>query len=76
MAAQRDRMTSPLKSLPIACTLAPGDLRERLGLIHALTSEALVGYDGEGMVLTLRYAPEAVERVRARVASERTAARF
>ena len=56
MAAQWDRTTSQLKSLTIACTLTPGDLRERLGLIHALTAEALVGYDRDGLVLdaTLR----------------------
>ena len=76
MAAQQDGTTSNLKSLPIACTLTPGDLRERLGLIRALTAEALVGYDRDGLVLTLRYAPEAVERVRAMVASEQHCCAF
>ena len=70
MAAQQDR-TSDLKSLPIACTLTPGDLRARLSLIQTLAAEALVGYDRDGLVLTLRYLPDAVERVRAMVASER-----
>ena len=70
MAAQQDDTPPPLKSLPIACTLTPGDLRERLGLIRALASDALLGHDRNGLVLTLRYAPEAVERVRAMVASE------
>ena len=65
-----------LKSLPIACTLTPGDLRERLGLIQALTAEALVGYDRHGLVLALRYAPEAVERVRGMVASEQHCCAF
>ena len=67
---------SQLKSLPIACALTPGDLLERLGLIHALTAEALVGYDRDGLVLTLRYAPEAVERVRAMVANEQHCCAF
>ena len=68
--------TSHLKSLPIACTLAPGDLQERLGLIHALTAEALVGYHRDGLILTLRYAPAAVERGRAMVASEQHCCAF
>ena len=76
MAAQQAGPTSQLKSLPIACTLTPGDLLERLGLIHALTAEALVGYDRDGLVLALRYAPGAVERVRAMVASERRCCAF
>jgi hypothetical protein len=70
MAAQQDDPTTTLKSLPIACTLTPGDLRERLGLIRALAADALLGHARNGLVLTLRYAPEAVERVRAMVASE------
>ena len=76
MAAQQDQTTSNLKSLPIACTLTPGDLRERLVLIQALAAEALVGYDRDGLVLALRYAPESVERVRAMVASEQHCCAF
>ena len=76
MAAQEDGTTSNLRSLPIACTLTSGALRERLGLIRALTAEALVGYDRDALVLTLRYAPEAVERVRALVASEQHCCAF
>ncbi len=40
MAAQQDGTTNYLKSLPIACTLTPGDFRERLGLIQALNGES------------------------------------
>jgi hypothetical protein len=65
-----------MKSLPIACTLTPGDLQERLALIRGLTAEALLGHDRQGLVLTLRYAPEAVERVRAMVASEQHCCAF
>jgi hypothetical protein len=45
-------------------------------LIQALTAEALLGYDRNGLVLALRYAPEAVERVRAMVAGERHCCAF
>jgi len=76
MAAQQDRTTSNLASLPIACTLTPGDLRERLGLIRALAADALLSHDRNGLVLTLRYAPEAVERVRAMVAGEQRCCAF
>ena len=76
MAAQQDDTKTILKSLPIACTLTPGDLRERLGLIRALAADALLGHDRNGLVLTLRYAPEAVERVRAMVASEQRCCAF
>ena len=76
MVPEQDKATGGLKSLPIACTLTPGDFRERLGLIHALTAESLVGYDRDGLVLALRYAPAAVERVRAMVASERHCCAF
>jgi hypothetical protein len=67
---------SNLKSLPIACTLTPGDLRARLGSIQTLTVEALLGYERDGLELALRYAPEAVERVRAMVAGEQRCCAF
>ena len=76
MAAQHDDPTTTLKSLPIACTLTPGDLRERLGLIRALAADALLGHDRNGLVLTLRYSPEAVERVRAMVVREQRCCAF
>ena len=65
-----------MKSLPIACSLTPGGLRERLALIRGLTTEALLGYDRSGLVLALRYAPEATDRVRAMIASERHCCAF
>ena len=65
-----------MKSLPIACTLTPGDLRERLALIRQLTAEALLGHERYGLVLALRYAPAALERVRAMVASEQRCCAF
>jgi len=74
--AAETRPETNLKSLPIACTLSPGDLQERLVLIRGLTAEALLGHDRNGLVLTLRYAPDAVERVRAMVASEQHCCAF
>ena len=65
-----------MKSRPIACTLTPGDLQERLALIRQLTAEALLGHDRYGLVLALRYAPQAVDRVRAMVASEEECCAF
>lgn len=75
MAAQQDRLPN-MKSLPIACTLTPGELQERLALIRGLTAEALLGHDRNGLRLALRYAPEAVVRVRAMVASEQHCCAF
>jgi len=65
-----------MKSLPIACTLTPGDLRERLALIRQLTAEALLGHERQGLVLALRYTPAAIDRVRAMVASEQHCCAF
>lgn len=65
-----------LTSLPIACTLTPGDFRERLGSIQTLTREALLSHQRNGLELTLRYAPAAVERVRAMVAGEQHCCAF
>ncbi|MFN2447004.1 MAG: hypothetical protein ABR606_15665 [Vicinamibacterales bacterium] len=67
---------SELKALPIACTLSPGDLRERLGLIQTLTQEALRAHERQGLDLTLHYAPEAAARVRAMVAGEQHCCAF
>ena len=67
---------SNLNALPIACTLTPSDLRERLGAIQTLTREALSGYARDGLTLTLRYAPDAVERVRAMVSGEQRCCAF
>ena len=64
------------KALPIACTLTPGDLRERLGAIRTLTREALLGYERDGLNLALRYAPDAIERVRAMVTAEQHCCAF
>jgi hypothetical protein len=69
-------MMSNLNALPIACTLTPGDLRERLDAIQTLTREALLGYERDGLKLALRYAPDAIERVRAMVTGEQHCCAF
>jgi hypothetical protein len=61
---------------PIACTLDTGDYRERLAAIAALGREALRGWERQGLVLTLRYAPEAAARVRQMVAQEEVCCPF
>jgi hypothetical protein len=69
-------MMSNLNALPIACTLAPGDLQERLRSIQTLTREAQLSYQRHGLELRLRYAPAAIERVRAMVAGEQHCCAF
>jgi hypothetical protein len=56
----------------IACTLGPRDFKDRLVSISMLARDALRGYKREGLVLELRYAPEARDRVREMVRNEQT----
>jgi hypothetical protein len=51
---------------PIACTLKPGDLRDRLAWIAALNRDALRGHDRTDLTLRLRYAPPRPDKVPAR----------
>jgi hypothetical protein len=67
---------SDLNALPIACTLTPGDLKERLGAIQTLTRDALLRWERDGLKLALWYAPDAVERVHAMVAGEQRCCAF
>lgn len=61
---------------PIACTLAPGDLRDRMASISELTRDALRSYSRNGLALDLRYAPEAHDRVQHLVLKERACCAF
>jgi hypothetical protein len=61
---------------PIACTLAPGAYKDRMAWIGALTRDALLGHQRRDLVLDLRYAPEARERVREMVRNEQTCCSF
>jgi hypothetical protein len=65
-----------IKTPPIACTLAPGDFKERLAWIGALTRDALRSHERRDLVLDLRYAPEVVERVREMVRNEQGCCSF
>jgi hypothetical protein len=61
---------------PIACTLAPGEFKDRLAWIGTLTGDALRSHERRDLVLYLRYAPEAAERVREMVRNEQACCSF
>jgi hypothetical protein len=61
---------------PIACTLAPAAYKDRMASIAALTREALRSHQRRGLVLDLRYAPDARERVREFVRNEQACCAF
>lgn len=61
---------------PIACTLAPGDFKERLAWITDLTRDALLSHRRRDLELDLRFRPETTERVRALVRRERACCAF
>ena len=61
---------------PIACTLAPGAFKDRLASIAALNKDALRKYERRDLVLELRYAPEARERVLEMVRNEQACCAF
>lgn len=64
------------ETAPIACTLAPGALKDRLAWIAALTRDALRSHVRRDLELDLRYAPEAAERVREMVRNEQACCSF
>jgi hypothetical protein len=61
---------------PIACTLTPTAFRDRSTWIGVLTRDALRSHEQHGLVLALRYAPEAAERVREMVRNEQECCSF
>jgi len=61
---------------PIACTLAPGALQDRLAAIAALMRDGLRHYERRDLILDLRYATELRERVREMVRGERACCGF
>jgi hypothetical protein len=61
---------------PIACTLGPGDFRQRLAWIADLNRDALRAQYRDGLRLELTYAPAALDRVREMVARERDCCAF
>jgi hypothetical protein len=62
--------------VPIACALSPLEYRSRLAGIAALSRDALRHAERHGLMLDLRYAPEAAARVRRLVEQERTCCPF
>ena len=61
---------------PIACTLQPGDYRERLAWIATLAREGLLGTSRDDLRLELRYAPNVGNRVREMVDKEQQCCAF
>jgi hypothetical protein len=61
---------SIVEAAPIACTLTPGEHKDRVSWIAALNKDALRGHRRRDLVLELRYAPEARARVHEMVRSE------
>jgi hypothetical protein len=61
---------------PIACTLTAGEFKDRLAWIGILTKDSLCSHERRDLVLDLRYAPEARDRVREMVRNEQTCCSF
>ncbi len=68
-----DRATS---GAPIACTLSIGDYRQRLAEIAVLARDALRSHERDGLVLRLKYAATAVDRVKEMVDREQECCAF
>lgn len=64
------------EAAPIACTLAPDAYTDRMAWIGALTRDGLRSHQRHGLVLDLRYAPEARDRVREMVRNEQACCSF
>jgi hypothetical protein len=67
---------TPSNTPPIACTLTTGNFKDRMAWIGGLTRDALRSYQQQDLVLDLRYAPEAAERVREMVRKEQQCCAF
>lgn len=61
---------------PIACTLTGRSLQGRLAWIAQLARDALRSHERDDLVLHLRYAPEAADRVRTMVHEEKACCAF
>jgi hypothetical protein len=60
----------------IACTLTAGNFKDRIAWIGELTRDALRSHERQDLVLDLRYAPEAADRVREMVRKEQECCSF
>jgi hypothetical protein len=67
-----------MSDLPIACTLTPGDMTERLALIDALSDDALLdrAKTEDGVRVRLRDTPDVERRTRELVAAESACCAF
>jgi len=64
------------ESAPIACTLAPGDYKQRTARIRALAERSLRSARRDDLRLVLTYTPEAAKEVRALVGEEQACCAF
>ncbi len=65
-----------MESQPIACRLTGVDLQDRRAWIAELTRDALRGYERADLTLNLRYALQAMQRVKEMVSKERACCSF
>ncbi len=66
----------PLDPTVVACTLTPGDYRQRVIRIHDLAARSLRSARRDDLRLVLTYAPEAADEVRAVVREEEACCPF
>jgi hypothetical protein len=64
------------KTQPVACELTADNFNDRIAWIGELTRDALRSYDRQDLVLNLRYAPRAADRVREMVRREQECCGF
>jgi hypothetical protein len=64
------------EATPIACTLQPGDYRERVAWIAELARDGLLGMSRDDLRLELRYARRVADRVREMVGKEQSCCAF
>lgn len=65
-----------IEALPIACTLAPEEYKDRAASIAALNKDALRKFERRDLILELHYALEARGRVQEMVRNEQTCCAF
>jgi hypothetical protein len=65
-----------VEALPIACTLAPGEFKDRVASIAVLNKDALREYERRDLVLESSYALKARERVRDMIRNEQACCAF
>jgi hypothetical protein len=71
-------MVIVMTEMPIACTLSPDQMRDRVGFIGALVADALIGQEDieSGVRSRFRDTPDVERRVRELVAAETNCCAF